>query len=146
VKKNLTQEKAEKLIEVALALRLIARIRSRQDRRYWLYKLTTEQIDKLNRIEKGGAEVYRLIQLQAANPADHEAGLNEQNKHWYRNIVPGMLLRHNEEFHREKAKLSKLKYLLSAIALFGIVTGTTVAVSFAAAGAAKAVTLSDGGK
>jgi hypothetical protein len=146
IKKNLTQEKAEKLIEVALALRLITRLRPRQDRRYWLYTITTEQMEKLHRIEKGAAEVYQLIKLQAANPADHKVGLNEQNKRWYRHIVPDLVMRQDETFHREKARLSKLKYLLSVIALFGIITAaTTVAVSYATIGAAKA-TISDGTK
>jgi hypothetical protein len=72
--------------------------------------MTREQVDKLRRIRKGTAQVYGITEQQAADPENPQAGMTTQNKSWCRNIYTEMVMRKNDVYTRDKAKLDKLRH------------------------------------
>jgi DNA-binding MarR family transcriptional regulator len=114
------EDKANEFIDEVVRLELISAKKPAIDRRRWLYFLTAEQKQKLYRIRKGEAVVPRLAAEHAKNPKNLDAGLTEENKHWYRNIMR-KVFNHDAVYQKEIEKLAKIMHLLRpAIISFAI--------------------------
>jgi hypothetical protein len=120
----LSKDRANQLIEEAVALGLITVVTPKADRRFRLYKISALQLEKLRRIRVRERSVFDLLDRQAADPANPQAGRTDENARWYRNIIPALVQRHNDIYNKDKAMLDKLRYLLS-----GFVIGATVYLS-----------------
>jgi DNA-binding MarR family transcriptional regulator len=128
---KLSEEAACRVIDETVALGLITVNRPRSDRRYQLYTMTEEQLNKLYGIREGEADVHRITLAQSEDPQNPAAGQTEQNKAWCENIYTVKVLRHDPTYHERRSALEKLKHLASVLIPFATVVAILVMMMFA---------------
>jgi hypothetical protein len=129
---KLSEDAACRLIDEVVALGLIMVVQPPGDRRYRLYFVSEEQIQKLYNIREGEADIYRITTTQGNDPDNPAAGRNETNSAWCENIYTSLVKRRDDKYYEYKSMLEKIKHLMAVLAPF-VVGALFAAMTFAEA-------------